>query len=105
MKTLTLSRCYVAGSANFASLNFRAPKLLDYRQIGVAIEAQRGVVVRYSEAIWAYADRLVQDINPGALGELYIVDALAVEELIIDFFTAASQQLREPESLSSESAG
>jgi hypothetical protein len=105
MKNVPLGRTYTVGSAIFESLSFREPKLADYRQIGKAIEVQRGVVVTYPDAIWSYADRLLQVTPPGALNELDLVDALAVEDAIIDFFSEASKQLHERGNSSSASAG
>ena len=103
--TVKLTRQYVVGSAIFDTLTFRAPKLADYRAIGKVAEVQRGVVVTYDNAIWQYVDRLVEGVPSGALAELEIVDALAVEAEIVGFFTAANRQLRERESSSSGSAG
>jgi hypothetical protein len=105
MKNVPLSRRYTVGSAAFDNLNFREPKLVDYRQIGKAIEVQRGIVVTYPEAIWSYADRLLHETPPGALNDLDLVDAIAVEEAIIDFFTEASKLLRKRENSSSDSDG
>lgn len=105
MKAVPLSRTYTVGSSVFSALNFREPKLADYRQIGRAIEVQRGVVVTYPDAIWSYVDRLLQDTPPGALNELDLADTLAVEEAIIDFFTEANKLLRSRENSSSASDG
>ena len=105
MKNVALSRTYTVGSSQFSELRFRDPKLLDYRQIGKPVEGQHGYVVRYPAAIWSYAERLLQETPPGALGELDLVDALAVEEQIIGFFTEAHRLLHKQQSSSSGSDG
>ncbi len=105
MKSVPLSRTYTSGSSVFSKLEFREPKLVDYRQVGKAIEVQRGVVVTYPDAIWSYVDRLLKDTPPGALNDLDLVDALAVEDAVIDFFTEASKLLHDRGNSSSGSAG
>ena len=105
MTTVPLSRQYVIGSAVFDALTFRAPKLADYREIGKVAEMQRGVVVVYNDAVWQYADRLLQAVSTGALSELDLTDALAVEGAIIDFFTEATKLLNKRETSSSDSVG
>lgn len=104
-KTVTLSHRYEIGSSLFEKLSFREPKLSDYRRHGKVVESQRGVVVTYPDAIWAYADTLLKDVPHGALSELELEDALAIEETIIGFFISANDALRKRESLSSGSVG
>lgn len=107
MKTVTLSRTYTIGSASFDRVSFRAPLLKDYRQIGRVFERQGDVVVLYDTALWGYAERLHDSAGmpPGALGELDLVDALAIETTILGFFLEASAQLHKPASSPSASAG
>lgn len=104
-KVVALSRQYVVGSAIFDSVTFREPKLSDYRALGKAFEIQRGVFVTYPDAVWGYADRLVEGVPPGALGELELTDAISVEEAVVGFFTDATKQLRKRENSSSGSDG
>lgn len=104
-KTVTLSRRYEIGSSIFDKLRFREPKMSDYRQIGRAYEVQKGTVIVYSENVWAYVDRLVVDVPHGALSELDLTDALAVEGAVLDFFAEANEALRKRESSSSGSDG
>ncbi|MBS9720174.1 phage tail assembly protein [Tianweitania sp. BSSL-BM11] len=104
-KIVPLSRCYTVGSAVFDTLTIREPKLSDYRQIGRVAELQRGVIVIFPEAIWAYSERLLQDLPPGALSELDLDDAMAVEDAILDFFSEARARLNKRASSSSDSAG
>ena len=107
MKSVKLSKRYTPGSASFDALAFREPTLADYRQVGKVIELQRGVVVTYPEAIWAYADRLLESsvVPPGAMGELDLEDAMAVEEAIVGFFTEARSRLNARTNSSSGSDG
>jgi hypothetical protein len=105
MKTVKLSRQYVVGSAIFDELTFREPKLAQYRKHGVVAEVQRGVLVRYPEAIWGYAEDLIDKVPTGVLGELDLVDALEVEEAITGFFSEAHRRRNARASSFSASVG
>ena len=105
MKKVKLSRQYAIGSAVFDAISFREPKLTDYRRLGRPIDIQRGVVIRNDEATFGYVDTLVQDIPPGAINELDLIDAMIIEAEVIAFFTDAAAQLSERANSSSVSAG
>lgn len=89
MKPFTLSRTYSAGSEIFGAVEFRAPTLPDYREIGPVVEVQRNVVLRDRQAIWAYVDRLVTKPAVGALAVLDVADAMALEDHVVAFFIEA----------------
>ena len=105
MHTVPLSKTYTIGTTVFSQLVFRDPKLADYRALGRPREWQFTVEIRDKDVIFAYADRLLQQVPPGALGELDIVDALAIEDLILGFFPKPGEAPPKPGSSSSVSDG
>lgn len=105
MTTVTLSQTYTAGSETFSAVEIREPTFQDYRQIGPAFDVQCGIVLRDREAIFAYADRLIQKPAAGALQALNLEDAMAVEEAIMSFFTQAIRSRNKRGNSSSDSDG
>lgn len=105
MKTVPLSKQYVIGSLAFSEAVFRAPMLKDYRELGQPVVSGQGMVVRDRDTIFAYIDRLVTSPAAAPLQEIELVDALALEEAVLDFFVEARKLLRKPGNSSSGSAG
>lgn len=105
MKSVPLSQTYTAGSEVFSAVEFRDPTFLDYRQLGPAFDVQRGIILRDRDAIFAYADRLIQKPAAGALAVLNLEDSMAVEEAIMGFFTQAIRSRNKLANLSSDSDG
>lgn len=105
MKPLPLSKTYTAGREEFSAVEFRAPLLPDYREVGPVLDIQNRVLLRDREAIFAYVDRLVTKPAAGALAVLDLGDAMALEDHIVDFFIEARVSRAKPTSSSSGSAG
>lgn len=97
-KTVRLSRRYEAHGRAFDSLTFREPKMADFEAIGEIAEYQPApnggmMIIHHDDRVWQYRDRLLKrgEGMPGAedLGELTLVDAIAVKEAVSGFFTMA----------------
>jgi len=97
-KTVRLSRRYEAHGRTFDSLTFREPKMADFEAIGEIAERQPfaaggDMVLYHDDRVWRYRDRLLKrgDDLPSAadLGDLDLVDAMAVKDLVTGFFTPA----------------
>jgi hypothetical protein len=92
-----LSRRYEAHGETFDSVTLREPKLRDHFAIGDPVEMHRDpnggdarFVVEHLDRVQAYLDRLVVKPAPAAvLGDLDLVDSLAVREAVRDFFLDA----------------
>ena len=89
MEPFILSRTYTAGSESFSTVEFRAPALPDFREIGPVLDVQRNVVLRDRQAIWAYVDRLLTKPAAGALAVLDVGDSMALEDHVVAFFIEA----------------
>lgn len=94
-KVVPLSRVYDETGKPIQEIAFRAPRWPDYMAIGQIAEWQQmqggaPVLIRYVEKIGEYAERLIDP--PEAivtLTALDLVDSLAVEDAIADFFREA----------------
>lgn len=105
MKPLPLSKTYAAGNEVFSSIEFRAPLLPDYRDIGPVLDIQDRILLRDREAIFAYVQRLAIKPPAGALMVLDLGDAMALEDHIVDFFIEARVSRAKLTNSSSGSAG
>lgn len=108
-KVVPLSRGYPAakGAAAVAALEFRAPRWDDYFEVGPVSEWQRSpegapILINHHDRVATYAFRLCQtDGAQIVIPTLDLVDALAVEEAIADFFSDARVRLSKGSSTSS----
>ena len=104
MTDVKLSRTYEAHGTAFSSVSLRAPTLVDLFAIGEPIEVHPGpdgsgsYVLQHRDRLRAYLDQLAVPDKPGlhAIQGLDLVDAMAIEEAILGFFTAARRQLSKP---------
>lgn len=97
-KTVRLSRRYEAHGRDFDSLTFRAPKMVDFEEIGEIAERQPSpmggeMILYHDDRVWKYRDRLLKggDSAPSSadLADLDLVDAIAVKDAITGFFSRA----------------
>lgn len=97
-KTVRLSRGYEAHGRTFDSLTFRAPKMVDFEDIGEIAERQPSpmggeMILYHDDRVWKYRDRLLKRgeglPSPTDLADLDLVDAVAVKDAIAGFFSQA----------------
>jgi hypothetical protein len=97
-KTVRLSRGYEAHGRTFDRLVFREPKMADFEDIGEIAERQPSpmggeMIIYHDDRVWKYRDRLLKrgDDLPSAadLGDLDLVDGIAIKDAITGFFSRA----------------
>ncbi len=101
-KVIKLSRAYEVHGKSFDSVTLREPRYAEYIKTGDVMERQQvgdgAAIITYHDRIESYADKLLMSPEPGGLAELNLLDAMRVEQAIVDFFTEARQSLRQPTS-------
>lgn len=102
-KTIKLSRRYEAHGKIFDAVTLRDPKYRDFIDIGDPIEQQPlptgsgSMIVKHFDRIDAYAGRLLQDpLSMADIMDLDLVDALAMEDAVLDFFAEARGSRAKP---------
>lgn len=102
-KTVKLSRRYEAHGKIFDAATLRDPKYRDFIDIGDPVEQQPlpsgdgAMVVKHFDRIDAYVGRLLMEpLSTADIVDLDLVDALAMEGAILDFFVEARKPREKP---------
>lgn len=90
-KRVPLSRAYAIHGEAVREIVLKEPTWDDYAELGELFEAQPGpggtrLVVENREAVKAYVERCVGNIQPSELGMLGLADARALRSALIGFF-------------------
>jgi hypothetical protein len=102
-KTVPLSRRYEAHGRVFDAVTLRDPKYRDFIDIGDPVEFQPlpdgsgQMIVKHLDRVDSYVSRLVTEpVSAADLVDLDLVDALALEGGILDFFGEARRSRAKP---------
>lgn len=109
-KRVALSRVYAIHGAAVREVVLKEPTWDDYAEFGEIFEAQPGpggtrLIVENREALKAYVERCVDNIQPAELGMLGLTDARALRTALIGFFHNAPSSTPPSTGSSSSTAG